>query len=116
MTFPNGETVTRVRAPAVADPYSGEASSFDWDEATETDITDCAVWAGSTGDPTQDTRPDMTVSDYTIAAPATADVLATDRVRIRGLLCEVVGHPFLWRSPFTGWEPGLIVQANVVTG
>lgn len=114
--FPAGETVVRVRGAAVLDPYSNETTAIDWDDAPESDIEGCTVWAGSSDDPVQDQRPDMTVSDYTIAAPASADVVSTDRVRVRGLLCEVVGRPFLWRSPFTGWEPGLIVKANVVTG
>jgi hypothetical protein len=122
MDFPYGETVTRVRAQDVLDPYSGETIDKEWPDLDESgdipgvvDVEGCAVWQGSSTEPILDAR-DMVVSDYTVAAPAGADIVAGDRVLIRGLLCDVAGRPFDWRSPFTGWAPGLIVQANLVEG
>lgn len=113
--FAFGETVTRVRGAAVDDPYSGEDSSYDWDAADELDIPGCGVAAGLTTDPNMDAR-DMVVSDFTIYAPPATEVFPSDRVIVRGLVCEVVGRPFEWRSPYTGWTPGVVVQANVVEG
>lgn len=120
--FPHGETVTRVRAQAVTDPYSGEETGKEWPDLDESgdipgvdDIDGCAVWSGSSTEPLVDAR-DMVVSDFTIAAPSGSDILAGDRLVIRGLLCEVFGRPFDWRSPFTGWAPGLVVAANLVEG
>ena len=115
MLFPYGETVTRQRGVLVEDPYSGSDSSLDWETPAELDIAGCGVAAGTTLDPNVDAR-DMVVSDFTVYAPAGADVEPHDRVIVRGFVCEVVGRPFVWRSPFTGWAPGLVVQANVVEG
>lgn len=113
--FAFGETVTRVRGVTVDDPYSGEDTAFDWDAATELDIPGCGVAAGPTTDPNFDAR-DMVVSDFTVYAPAGTEVFPSDRVIVRGFACEVVGRPFEWRSPYTGWTPGVVVQANVVEG
>ena len=110
-----GETVTRLRGVLVVDPYSGEDSVLDWETPGELDVPGCGVAAGSTDDPNLDAR-DAVVSDFTVYAPAGSDVEPADRVIIRGFICEVVGRPFEWRSPFTGWAPGLVVKANVVEG
>lgn len=113
--FAFGETVTRLRGVAVDDPYSDEDTAFDWDAADELDIPGCGVAAGTTTDPNLDAR-DMVVSDFTVYAPAGTEVFPSDRVIVRGFICEVVGRPFEWRSPYTGWTPGVVVQANVVEG
>lgn len=110
-----GETVTRQRGVAVTDPYSGEATGLDWTAPATLAIDGCGVASGTSVDPNLDAR-DMVVSDFTIYAPADADVTPADRLVIRSLVCEVVGRPFAWRSPFTGWEPGKVIQANVVEG
>lgn len=113
--FPHGETVTRRRGAPVTDPYSGEETGVDWSTPTDVDIAGCAVAIGSTDDPTMVAR-DAVVSDFTVYAPPGTAVLPSDRLVIRSLVCEVVGRPFEWRSPFTGWEPGVVVHANVVEG
>ena len=115
MWFPYGETVTRLRGAAVSDPYSGESTGTDWSDPDSLDIDRCAVALGSSDDPNLVAR-DAVVSDFTVYAPPGSDILASDRLVIRGLTCEVVGRPFDWRSPFTGWQPGLAVKANVVEG
>lgn len=113
--LPHGETVIRLRGTAATDPYSGETTSVDWSDPDDLALEGCAVWPGDTAEPLRDART-MVVSDYVVAAPAGSDVLASDRVVIRGRTCQVVGDPFDWRSPFTGWQPGTIIQANVVEG
>jgi hypothetical protein len=55
-------------------------------------------------------------SDFTLYGPAGIDILPTDRLIIRGLTCNVVGRPFDWRSPFTGWQPGTVIRASIREG
>jgi hypothetical protein len=59
---------------------------------------------------------DSVESDFDVVAPYGADILAGDRVVVRGLTCEVQGRPFDWRNPFTGWAPGTLVRAKIVEG
>lgn len=113
--FAHGETVTRLRAPLVTDPYSDDTTERDWDNATELDINGCGVADGGSTEPLQDAR-NAADSDFDVFMPTGTDVAATDRLRIRGLVCDVAGRPFDWRSPFTGWEPGLVVQAKIREG
>ena len=114
MTFPHGETVTRQRGSATADPFSGENTATDWSSPTEVDYV-CAVAQTATDDPRMVAR-DAVVSDFTVYAPEGADILPGDRLVIRSLTCEVVGRPFEWSNPFTGWTPGVVAKANVVEG
>ena len=51
MTFAYGETVTRLRATAANDPYSGEATGSDWSTPDELDIDGCGVAAGGSTEP-----------------------------------------------------------------
>ena len=39
-----------------------------------------------------------------------------DRVIVRGREYAVDGDPADWRSPLTGWEPGIVVTLEVVSG
>lgn len=39
-----------------------------------------------------------------------------DRVTVRGREYQVDGDPADWRSPLTGWEPGIVVTLEVVSG
>lgn len=115
MDFPHGEVVVRQRGTAVADPYSAENTSVSW--ATPTTITypQCAVWQETSTEPTQDGR--MAVITVTkVALPADADVTPTDRFVTRGRTYEVLGEPEFVHSPFTGWEPGVVVTGRLVSG
>jgi hypothetical protein len=115
MDFPHGETVTRLRAEAIEDPYSGEDTEPDWEFPAELDIAGCAVAPGGSSEPLLEAR-NAVDSDFDVFMPAGTDVTAADRLRIRGLVCEVAGRPFDWSSPFTGWQPGLVVQAKIREG
>ncbi len=113
--FPHGETVTRLRAATTVDPYSQE-SSADWSQPpAELDFPGCAVAASGSSEPLQTAR-EAVDSDFDVFMPADADVTPQDRLVVRGLVCEVVGRPFVWSSPFTGWTPGLVVQASIREG
>lgn len=115
MDFPYGETVTRLRRGLVSDPYSGEDTLADWATATSVDIELCAVVPGGSIEPSQDAR-EAVATDFIVYAPTTSDVVAQDRLVVRGLTCDIVGRPADWRSPFVDWWPGLEIKASIVEG
>lgn len=115
MTFPHGETVTRRRAAVVTDPYSDHDTGLDWNSATEADIDGCGVALGGSVEPLLTAR-EAVDSDFDVFMPPNTDVIARDRLIIRGLECDVAGRPFDWMNPFTGWQPGLVVQAKIREG
>lgn len=112
--FANGETVVRLRAGTTTDPYSQQQVE-DWTSPAQLAIEGCAVADGGSIEPIQDAR-DAVISDFDVIAPPGSDVLSVDRLIIRSLTCQVVGRPFDWRSPFTGWQPGMVIRAKVVEG
>lgn len=115
MTFPYGETVTRLRAATSTDPYSNETVA-DWSlTPSEFDIDGCGVASGGSLEPVEVAR-NAVDSDFDVVAPFDADVTAQDRLRIRGLVCDVVGRPFAWRHPMTGWEAGVVIKAKIREG
>lgn len=114
MNFPAGETVTIVRTtPGGTDPYGDPLPST----VERIPIVGCAVADGAaSSEPAMPGRTPV-VSDFLVLPPAgSPQVLHTDQLEVRGLLCEVVGRPFEWRSPFTGRVFGSAVRANVAEG
>lgn len=113
--FPYGETVTRLRATgSTTDPYSNEPVT-NWAAPESLSLPGCAVADGGSVEPVEDAR-NAVLSDFDVIAPPGSDVLPTDRLIVRGLTCDVIGRPFDWRSPFTGWRPGMVVRVKVVEG
>jgi hypothetical protein len=115
MDFPYGETVTRLRAALVEDPYSSEDTEPDWDAPYELDIEGCGFNPGTSQEPLQDAR-NAVLTRPEVYAPPDADVLAGDRLVVRGVTYEVQGRPQRWISPFTGWTPGLVIPLELVEG
>lgn len=113
--FPHGETVTVLAGTPVVDPYSGEETGTDWDAPTSVDVTGVAVEPRPSGEPVQDARNAVT-SGFTLYFPAGSVVTAANRVRVRGHVYSVIGEPADWRSPYTGWAPGIVVQVGRVEG
>lgn len=113
--FAHGETVTRLRATATTDPYSGEATGSDWSTPDSLDIDGCGFNPGGSSEPLQEGR-NAVITRPEVYAPADADVLSGDRLVVRGLTYEVQGDPADWRSPFTGWNPGLVIALERVSG
>lgn len=110
MIFPYGETAVRIRTtPGGRDPYGDPIG----DVETRTDITGCAVAPRQAGEQIGQGRIAVT-SGVTLYLPPGADVLPSDRFEVRGAEWEVEGEPAVWRSPFTGWEPGREVQLTRV--
>jgi hypothetical protein len=112
LMFAHGETVTRLRAKTVTDPYSGEATTEDWTNPDSLDIYDCGVADGGSLEPLETAR-NAVDSDFDVIVPPGSDVTAQDRLVVRGLVCQVAGRPFDWTNPFTGWQPGMIVRAKI---
>lgn len=116
VNLPAGETVVRLRAATTEDPYSGESDgALDWSNPTELTITGCGFDPGGSFENTE-ARRDAITTQPTLYAPADADITANDRVQVRSLTYDVQGHPALWRSPFTGWTPGIAVTLRLFEG
>lgn len=113
--FPYGETVIRQRATIVVDPYSGEPGDTDWTNLSVLTIVGCAFDPGGSLEPTEQGRTSV-ITQPTVYAPPGSDVLAGDRLVVRGRTWDVDGDPADWRSPFTGWEPGMVIKVKAVTG
>ena len=115
MAFPYGETVTRLRAPLVTDPYSGAATKRDWSAATSLPIEGCGVDPGQSHEAPTVNR-EAVRSTPTLYAPPAADVLSGDRIVSTTGMWDVDGHGVDWSSPFTGWRPGSVFPLRRVDG
>lgn len=113
--FAHGETVTRQRGTAVTDPYSDEPTGISWDNPTTLAIEGCAFNPGGSTEPVAEGR-QAVITKPEVYAPAGADIRAHDRLVVRGKTYEVDGEPALWKSPFTGWQPGVVVPLKIVEG
>lgn len=115
MYFAHGETVTRLRGVPVTDPYSNTTTGLDWTSPSSLAIPGCGFNPGLSTEPLQDAR-NAVLTRPEVYAPPGADILAGDRLAVRGLTYEVQGRPQDWVSPFTGWNPGLVVPLELVEG
>jgi hypothetical protein len=59
---------------------------------------------------------DTITTQPAVYLPAGAQVDGLSAVTAGGVRYEVDGNPSVWRSPFTGWAPGVEVRLKVVTG
>ena len=115
MDFPHGEPVTVLTAGFDDDPYSTDLTrSWEW-TPSEVVVEGVAVAPGGSTEPLEVGR-NAVDSDFDLFMPADAVVTHDNRVVVRGLTCDVVGRPFRWSSPFTGWTPGLVVQCKIREG
>ena len=110
--LPYAEPVTIQSPGTITDRYGNETT--DWSTPTER-AESCGVADGGSTEPLQDAR-NAVDSDFDLIFDHDPGISSADRVVVRGLTCEVAGRPFLWRSPFTGWEPGTIVRVKVREG
>lgn len=97
------ETVTVVRPPGkdrFGDPQPGSAVEFA--------VPGCLFAPGPSAE--QNTGANQVLTDATIYGPAGMDILATDKVRARGELYEVVGTPQDWGSA------GMVIPIKRSTG
>lgn len=113
--FAHGETVTVLTAGLDQDPYSEDyAASWEW-APTELEVQGVGVEPRPSQEPAQEARNAVT-SGFTLYFPAGTEITPQNRVVVRGGTYEVLGEPAVWRSPFTGWAPGVVVQVERVDG
>lgn len=115
MDFPHGETVTRLRGTSVADPYNPDNTEISWDDPDELEIPGCGFNPGQSSEPVQDAR-NAVITQPEVYAPAGSDVLAGDRLVVRGDTYDVEGNPADWKSPFSGWRAGMVVALKRTDG
>lgn len=113
--FPFGETVTRLRSTPTFDAYADAPAGVSWRTPDELEIPGCAFNPGTSTEPVQDAR-NAVITRPEVYAPAGSDVLPGDRLVVRGVTYEVDGRPADYRSPFTGWAPGLVILLKDVEG
>lgn len=115
MKFAHGETVTRLRATTVLDPYSGEVTGLSWETPDELPIPQVGIEPRPSTEPVQLAR-NSVVSGFTLYVPTGSDIKAADRMQVRGTIYDVDGDVADWHNPFTGWAAGMVVQTKKVAG
>ena len=110
--FAHPEPVDVITPGSATDRYGNKVD--DWSAASERPVL-CGVADGGSTEPLAHDR-DAVDSDFDLIFDHDPGITARDRVRVRGLVCEVSGRPFSWRSPFTGWEPGTVVKVKLWEG
>lgn len=116
MIFPHGETVTVLSPTVTVDGYGD--TQWTWDAPTSVTVTGCGIADGGSIEPVPDAR-SAVVSDFDVICPPGTAITPHDRVvvpRNGGLVCDVMGRPFDWLNPFTGWQPGIVIRCKVVEG
>lgn len=101
------ETVTRLRAPAAAGRFGATGTPL------EQDIPDCTIIPRTSSEDTQDG--DTVIIGLTLVAPPLTDLVATDHVRVRGLVYEIEGDPGDYRTK-RGKAKAVIAALRRVTG
>lgn len=107
MEFPHGVMVT-VRSTTTTDDGLGNTTT----ETTESSWGPCAVAPRSAVE-SADPRVAPVVVGLTVYGPA-VELDSDDTLVINGVVYEVDGLPAEWRSPFTGWAPGVEVPVKRV--
>lgn len=108
--FAYGETITlHSRAVTGQDSRGNDV----YGEA-DTDVADCWFDPGTSGELLQ--GQDLVTTQPRVGVPAGTPVTAVDAVTVRGVRYDVAGTPDDWRSPYTGWNPGIVIDLKAVTG
>lgn len=116
--YPFGETIRIMRTGLSpgrdprGQPLPGPDESFD--------LKGCVVTPRAetpqVGGPEQQAR-DTVITGWTVYVSAGRPLMTTDRVVIRGVVCDITGEPGDWgRSPFTGTRGPIQFAADRVTG
>lgn len=99
------ETVTRLRAGTTTDEYGDTV--IDWSAPDSVSYYARGIEPVSSEEETRDRQ--ATITGYRVYLEAGADVLAGDRMVLRGDTYDVDGLPADWRSPFGSAVGGLVV-------
>ncbi|MCX5598454.1 hypothetical protein OOK29_09915 [Streptomyces phaeochromogenes] len=116
--YPFGETVRILRTGESpgrdprGQPLPGLDESFDVEGCVVTPRAETPQVGGS-----QQQDRDTVIVGWTVYAPAGKPLRTTDKVKIRGVTCDITGEPGDWgRSPFTGTRGVIQFAADRVTG
>lgn len=112
--FAAAEPAIRLRATAAADRFSGENTALDW-TTPSTLVLRGAFDPGSSVE-LSDVARDSVTTQPSFLTDFGADVRAGDRLTVRGRTWDVDGDPAEYRSPFSGWEAGMVVKLKAVSG
>ncbi len=108
------ELVARLRPASATDPYATvdgtQVLVADWTQPPSTTWFEAMVADSGSVEPLLDGREPID-SDFTIYTGACIDVAPTDRLRIRGMDCNVQGRPFTW----AGFN-GTVIRASIREG
>jgi hypothetical protein len=99
----DAETVVVLRPPGkdrFGDPAAGDTAQFD--------LPGCLFAPGPSIE--RNTAANQVDSDATVYAPAGSDVRAADRLRVRGVVYDVIGNPQDWG------RAGVVIALRLVTG
>jgi hypothetical protein len=77
-------------------------------------LTDCAIAPRESTEATGDRA--TVIVGVSLYAPHGADIRPTDRLILPDGAYQVVGQPFDYVNPFTGWAPGVEVALERVVG
>ena len=112
--FAHGEEVAILEATESTDDYDNAVES--WDEPTTVAfVQGVGVEPRPAGESFVDSRNAVT-SGFTLYMPPGTTVTPQQRVAVRGEVWPVQGEPAVWRNPFTGWAPGVVVQVGRTDG
>ena len=103
--FPHGRMITVRSTVTTTDDY-GNGST----DVAETQWGPCAV-APRTPNERSSTLSPAVIIGLTVYGPA-IDLDADDELVIDGEVYAIEGRPGDWRSPFTGWHPGIEVAVK----
>ena len=102
MDFPYGITVTLRSTVTATDDYGNETTVV-----TESAWGPCAVAPRTSSESTDPHSPALIVGQTVYGPEVSID--SDDVLVIDGEEWQVEGMPGVWRSPFTGWAPGIEV-------
>lgn len=107
-----GETVTVLTATEKTDVYGNV--KLDWTSPTQTPLENVLVGSGGSSEPLLDARTPVD-SDFDLFVQTLEPILVTsaNRIRVRGLDCDVAGRPFLWSMAGVG---GWVIKVKIREG
>jgi hypothetical protein len=113
--FAHGEPVVFVSPTVVLNDYSGEVEGEDWDTPVTELSTTCGVEPIASEEPPQDGRQSVIVG-YRLYFDHIVEIDPDWRCVVRNSPLRVQGRAADWRSPFTGWAPGSVVEVRWTDG
>jgi hypothetical protein len=112
-----GETVTRLRyATTGTDRYGNAVRDPDDEAPAELPIAGAMFDPGGSVEPVERGREAVITQPTAYFVGQWPDILASDQLRIRGRVYEVIGDPGDWRSGFGTSLGGLVVPLKRVDG